>query len=117
MDSLSVNGATVVARDSSYHDDSYDEATYSKGKGKMSEPPHAPVVGAVPESKRIFRHVNHLAENSGRPFFVPIRKGDNGLLGALGKLDEQVRASGRPSILSKKEPTDWIGREVNPVSS
>ncbi|KAF9533426.1 hypothetical protein CPB83DRAFT_845240 [Crepidotus variabilis] len=47
-----------------------------------------------------------------RPFFIPIGRG--GLIAALEKLDVQLRAAGRPHILSKKNPTDWIGEEVIP---
>ncbi|KAI1785972.1 hypothetical protein LXA43DRAFT_1035642 [Ganoderma leucocontextum] len=47
-----------------------------------------------------------------RPFFVKI--GKDGLIGALQKLDGQLRNAGRPHILSTKGPTDWIGKEVTP---
>ncbi|KAI0719659.1 hypothetical protein C8Q72DRAFT_786557 [Fomitopsis betulina] len=47
-----------------------------------------------------------------RPFFVAI--GEGGVLQALHKLDEQLKQSGRSHILSKKLPTDWIGKEVIP---
>ncbi|KAM5543521.1 hypothetical protein V8D89_002772 [Ganoderma adspersum] len=47
-----------------------------------------------------------------RPFFVKI--GKDGLIGALQKLDGQLRNAGRPHILSTKNPTDWIGKEVTP---
>jgi len=47
-----------------------------------------------------------------RPFFVPI--GKDGILGALQKLDRQLRNAGRNGILSKKNPTSWSGKEVIP---
>ncbi|KAH9836293.1 uncharacterized protein C8Q71DRAFT_761713 [Rhodofomes roseus] len=47
-----------------------------------------------------------------RPFFVTIDK--TGLIGALQKLDQQLKQSGRSHILSRKRPTDWIGKEVTP---
>ncbi|KAI0641361.1 band 7 domain-containing protein [Trametes meyenii] len=47
-----------------------------------------------------------------RPFFVKI--GKDGLIAALQKLDRQLRNAGRVHILSQKNPTDWIGKEVNP---
>ncbi|PPR04948.1 hypothetical protein CVT24_010406 [Panaeolus cyanescens] len=47
-----------------------------------------------------------------RPFFVPI--GKHGVIAALEKLDQQLKAAGRASVLSKKDPTDWIGNEVTP---
>ncbi|OCH86450.1 band 7 domain-containing protein [Obba rivulosa] len=47
-----------------------------------------------------------------RPFFVNI--GKDGLIAALQKLDVQLKNDGRTHILSRKRPTDWIGREVTP---
>ncbi|KIM80892.1 hypothetical protein PILCRDRAFT_72918 [Piloderma croceum F 1598] len=47
-----------------------------------------------------------------RQFFVTI--GHDGLIGALQKLDKELQNSGRNKILSKKSPTDWIGKEVVP---
>ncbi|KAH7343770.1 hypothetical protein B0J17DRAFT_643884 [Rhizoctonia solani] len=50
-----------------------------------------------------------------RPFCVKI--GEDGLIGALTELDNQLQASGRPRLLSRKEPTEWLGfmgEEVNP---
>ncbi|QRW16058.1 SPFH domain / Band 7 family [Rhizoctonia solani] len=50
-----------------------------------------------------------------RPFCVRI--GEDGLIGALTELDNQLQASGRPRLLSRKKPTEWLGfmgEEVNP---
>ena len=50
-----------------------------------------------------------------RPFCVLI--GEDGLIGALTELDNQLQASGRPRLLSRKKPTEWlgfIGQEINP---
>ncbi|KAF8990342.1 hypothetical protein BDQ17DRAFT_1393150 [Cyathus striatus] len=47
-----------------------------------------------------------------RPFFIPIDK--SGVMGALDKLNRQLIEAGRGSIISKKEPTNWIGKEVAP---
>jgi hypothetical protein len=50
-----------------------------------------------------------------RPFCVKI--GEDGLIGALEELDKQLQASGRPRILSRKKPTEWLGfmgQEINP---
>lgn len=47
-----------------------------------------------------------------RPFFVPLGKG--GVLEALQKLDRQLLNSGRVGLFSKKQPTDWTGKEVIP---
>ncbi|CCM02166.1 uncharacterized protein FIBRA_04244 [Fibroporia radiculosa] len=47
-----------------------------------------------------------------RPFFISI--GKDGLIAALQKLDTQLKNSGRTQILSRKFPTDWIGKEITP---
>ncbi|KAI0783708.1 band 7 domain-containing protein [Abortiporus biennis] len=47
-----------------------------------------------------------------RPFFIEI--GKDGLIAALQKLDLQLRNSGRSHVLSRKRPTDWIGKEITP---
>ncbi|EIW54804.1 band 7 domain-containing protein [Trametes versicolor FP-101664 SS1] len=47
-----------------------------------------------------------------RQFFVKIEK--DGLIAALQKLDRQLKNAGRGHILSRKKPTDWIGKEVTP---
>jgi hypothetical protein len=49
-----------------------------------------------------------------RPFFVPITEAKGGLLGALRELDDQLESAGRNRILSKKRPTSWIGKTVEP---
>ncbi|KAF8553419.1 hypothetical protein OG21DRAFT_1497744 [Imleria badia] len=46
------------------------------------------------------------------PFFVPI--GKDGVTTALQKLDRQLQQTGRTSLLSKKHPVSWTGREVPP---
>ncbi|THH30602.1 hypothetical protein EUX98_g3575 [Antrodiella citrinella] len=47
-----------------------------------------------------------------RPFFVPI--GKDGLSVALQKLNQQLKDAGYPAILSKKKPSTWMGKEINP---
>jgi hypothetical protein len=50
-----------------------------------------------------------------RPFCVRI--GEDGLIGALSELDNQLQTSGRPRLLSRKKPTEWLGfmgHEINP---
>ncbi|KAG8738674.1 hypothetical protein FRC12_016660 [Ceratobasidium sp. 428] len=50
-----------------------------------------------------------------RPFCVQI--GADGLIGALTELDRQLQESGRPRLLSRKKPTEWLGfmgEEINP---
>ncbi|KAL8279263.1 hypothetical protein RQP46_008300 [Phenoliferia psychrophenolica] len=46
------------------------------------------------------------------PFFHRI--GENGLVGALTALDDELRASGLEGILSKKQPWSWTGKTVSP---
>ncbi|PVF96092.1 hypothetical protein CPB86DRAFT_816683 [Serendipita vermifera] len=48
-----------------------------------------------------------------RPFFVKINAKD-GVIGALKKLDQQLKDQGEAGLLSKKEPISWIGRELIP---
>ncbi|EJD06172.1 band 7 domain-containing protein [Fomitiporia mediterranea MF3/22] len=50
--------------------------------------------------------------DEGRPFFVKIER--DGVLAALKKLDGQLKSWNGRRILSKKNPTDWIGREIAP---
>ncbi|KAF8489094.1 hypothetical protein F5888DRAFT_1748721 [Russula emetica] len=47
-----------------------------------------------------------------RPFVVLI--GKNGVIGALRELDEHLRNTGHNKIISDKNPTDWIGKEIAP---
>lgn len=47
-----------------------------------------------------------------RPFVVLIGKG--GVIGALRELDEHLRNGGHSKIISDKNPTDWIGKEIAP---
>jgi regulator of protease activity HflC (stomatin/prohibitin superfamily) len=47
-----------------------------------------------------------------RPFLIPI--GSEGVIGALSKLDNQLKQAGRTRLLSSKTPTNWTGREVVP---
>ncbi|KAJ7098150.1 hypothetical protein B0H15DRAFT_773252 [Mycena belliarum] len=47
-----------------------------------------------------------------RSFYVPIGKG--GLIAALAALDKELIEYGRSSILSKKMPVQWMGKEITP---
>ncbi|KAF8588595.1 hypothetical protein K439DRAFT_1629599 [Ramaria rubella] len=47
-----------------------------------------------------------------RPYFIKI--GKDGVIPALQKLDVEMRNSGHNHIISKKSPTDWIGKEITP---
>ncbi|KAI8974856.1 band 7 domain-containing protein [Trametes punicea] len=78
------------------------------GKGKHFEEPFKPArkEGTV----NFATAVDYLEEE--RPFFVKI--GKDGLIAALEKLNQQLMATGRGNVLSKKKPTDWIGKEVSP---
>jgi regulator of protease activity HflC (stomatin/prohibitin superfamily) len=106
MDSRSVAGATtVVGRSPSVgfeQDlDGFDTVA-RKGKAK---------IGAEPVSKQVAKGAHYLDQP--RHFLVPITR-ETGLIGALQTLDKQLLDSGRSSILSKKVPTDWIGKEITP---
>ncbi|KAI0692907.1 band 7 domain-containing protein [Cytidiella melzeri] len=112
MDGTSVNGNTTIVGgplsqigDSDYLADGSPNPTYKK-PSNLAE-------------KAFFTHSTPLpfGENAEyldqeRPFCVSI--GKDGLIAALGKLDEQLRKSGKEHILSSKKPTDWIGREITP---
>jgi hypothetical protein len=55
-----------------------------------------------------------LTSEGGRPFFVPIDEKRGGLVGALERLDAQLVQAGKSRILTKKSPTSWTGRTVQP---
>ncbi|KAF7359523.1 Band 7 domain-containing protein [Mycena sanguinolenta] len=78
----------------------------TNGKNPSAPAPHIPSVGK-PFS---FTTDDYLKEQ--RPFYVPIGKG--GLIAALEKLDQQLLQYGRNTILSKKKPVAWGGREITP---
>ncbi|EUC57798.1 band 7 domain protein [Rhizoctonia solani AG-3 Rhs1AP] len=70
-------------------------------------------IGGNSNSPSFVHSEDYFATN--RPFCVKI--GADGLLGALTELDSQLQASGRPRLLSRKKPTEWlgfIGEEINP---
>ncbi|KAJ4488234.1 hypothetical protein J3R30DRAFT_3667623 [Lentinula aciculospora] len=99
------DGSTVVG------DDLRDQQPLSKSKFAEENDP----LPSTPSSKKRVGQpfVNSIeTELEERPFFVRIGKG--GLIAALQKLDKQLAESGRPKLLSKKVPTDWIGSEITP---
>ncbi|KAJ7172723.1 hypothetical protein C8R46DRAFT_1162085 [Mycena filopes] len=69
----------------------------------------APLVPTKVGNEFSFTTDDYLKE---RPFYVPIGKG--GLIAALETLDRQLAESSRNTILSKKVPVQWGGREINP---
>ncbi|KAJ3908411.1 hypothetical protein F5879DRAFT_937483 [Lentinula edodes] len=99
------DGSTVVG------DDSRDQQDFLKSKPKVND-------DLLPNPVSPKKRVGHPFVNSieteleERPFFVRI--GKDGLIAALQKLDRQLAESGRPKLLSKKVPTDWIGSEITP---
>ncbi|KAJ3726293.1 hypothetical protein EV361DRAFT_927115 [Lentinula raphanica] len=95
------DGSTVVG------DDLRDQQDFLKPKAKT---PHSPVAPPKRAGKPFVNSIDTELEE--RPFFVRI--GKDGLIGALQKLDKQLVESGRPKLLSKKVPTDWIGSEITP---
>jgi hypothetical protein len=89
-----------------------------KGKGKvdtLAENAHARNTSTGPGANKpsFVQHVDYFATK--RPFCVQI--GEDGLIGALTELDDQLKASGRARLLSRKKPTEWLGSkgvEINP---
>ncbi|KIP05908.1 hypothetical protein PHLGIDRAFT_128574 [Phlebiopsis gigantea 11061_1 CR5-6] len=67
-------------------------------------------IGARVVSKSLRHSPDYL--DIDRPFFIKISK--EGLISALEKLDQQLKQSNRGRILSRKSPTDWIGKEITP---
>jgi len=53
---------------------------------------------------------DYMDEN--RPYFVKV--GKDGVLPAIQKLDLEMRNTHHRHIISRKSPTDWIGREITP---
>jgi len=104
MDSLSIAGGTTVVggRDGSDKDDFDASPRLAKRHFK----------GKSTGAETTISKFQHPIELNDRPFFVKI--GKDGVVPALSKLDEQIRAAGHGWLLSKKEPTDWIGHEINP---
>jgi len=106
MDSLSLGDNTTVVGGPSMKDKHYDETFVNPqpmgnghGKSKNKHGDHDFVTS-----------LDYTLQE--RPFFVNIDK--SGLIGALQTLDKQLQNSGRSRILSRKNPTDWIGPEITP---
>lgn len=74
-------------------------------------PPKFKGVDRIASAVKFDEQTSYLEDES-RPFFVVVGKG--GVIEALHRLDRQLQNAGQVSILSKKVPTDWIGREINP---
>jgi len=106
-DSRSVAGATTVVggdlpstlgKDlgAHFHVDSFGSGT-GKSREERRSPPFVIAADYTDES---------------RPFFVKI--GKDGVIPALQKLDTEMRNSNHNHIISRKRPTDWIGKEITP---
>ncbi|KAF8516339.1 band 7 domain-containing protein [Hysterangium stoloniferum] len=50
--------------------------------------------------------------DDGKPYFIKVEK--DGVVAALQKLDLELRNSGQNRLISRKKPTDWIGKEITP---
>ncbi|KAH8082803.1 hypothetical protein BXZ70DRAFT_958695 [Cristinia sonorae] len=111
MDGLSVGDATTVVNG---HGSVYDSGDNKRSSGepgpsyKINHGNHPEI--PMPHAAKLTPTPDYTLTE--RPFFVLI--GKDGLIGALNKLDRQLQNSGHPHILSKKRPTDWIGKEINP---
>jgi hypothetical protein len=125
---MSVAGATTVVGD--YEPSVQLLSSDSKGKGKgriPTETTHVdtfrPAFGEVRPYQLVYVPCKVLttsqptqdlaAIEQERPFFVTIDP-KTGVLGALTKLDQQLRDAGEVSIFSKKQPATWIGHELAP---
>ncbi|KAJ7905252.1 hypothetical protein B0H14DRAFT_2659538 [Mycena olivaceomarginata] len=80
-------------------------ATFITDEKKGAPAPQIPKI----DNTFSFNNDDYLKE---RPFYVPIGKG--GLIAALETLDQQLLQFGRNTILSKKSPVAWGGREITP---
>ncbi|OBZ67929.1 hypothetical protein A0H81_12164 [Grifola frondosa] len=105
MDGTSVSGTTVVSGPSKDFLRDRDHEEYVKRSDHGGKHPTFEARG-----NNFVKATEYLDEQ--RPFFVNI--GKDGLIAALQKLDKELRASGRTHILSGKNPTDWIGKEITP---
>ncbi|KAJ7752097.1 hypothetical protein B0H16DRAFT_1547425 [Mycena metata] len=105
---MSIAGnSTVVGDYNALRKEQQDSFALKPVNGKVA-PPHAPTNTKV-GNEFSFTTDDYLKE---RPFYVPIGKG--GLTAALETLDRQLAEYGRNTILSKKMPVQWGGREINP---
>lgn len=102
---MSLAGGTTVYGDTSAPTD-FDH------KGKQPIKHHVQETTVVDENllHSTGMEIDALAD---RPFFVKINPKD-GVVGALHKLDEELRAKGEAGIISAKEPVSWIGEEITP---
>ncbi|KLO19713.1 band 7 domain-containing protein [Schizopora paradoxa] len=109
---MSVAGNTTVVDSSSVQGD-FEDREFSVANGKKS----LRFNEGVGRSHRDFadhepfqKAIDELEAT--RPFFVLIDK--EGVPTALAKLDQQLVQAGHKRLSSKKQPTDWIGREISP---
>ncbi|KAJ7349461.1 hypothetical protein DFH08DRAFT_865461 [Mycena albidolilacea] len=101
---MSVGNSTVVGdAPAALHKEQH--ATFITDEKKGAPVPHIPKIS----NTFSFNNDDYLKE---RPFYVPIGKG--GLIAALETLDQQLLQYGRNTILSKKSPVAWGGREITP---
>ncbi|OCB86554.1 band 7 domain-containing protein [Sanghuangporus baumii] len=110
---MSVAGNTTLigGSDIGFHDF---EELHSSGS-KSSKIPVSETTGISATSKRLripFATTGNLDIAEGLPFFIKIEK--DGVLAALRKLDSQLKSTNGRNILSRKSPTDWIGKQIAP---
>lgn len=111
MSSTTAAGTTVLGDSSDIGGDSNFHPNFSKDTTSVSPKGKAPTRSNGAPAVKFDEQTNYLEDQS-RPFFVVVGKG--GAIEALHKLDKQLQNAGQNRILSKKKPTDWIGREINP---
>ncbi|KAI0072143.1 band 7 domain-containing protein [Panus rudis PR-1116 ss-1] len=96
------DGTTVVNGPSSVAGNGNGALGSSSSKARSTHP--------NPVAADFLRTVDYLEGE--RPYFVGI--GKDGLIGALQKLDKRLKETQGSHILSRKRPTDWIGKEITP---
>ncbi|TDL27669.1 band 7 domain-containing protein [Rickenella mellea] len=123
MDTFSVAGNTTVvdgqtsdAGANGFMDrlDDFPAAPKDSGRKSAKKPRWSamPPKDEVPRVQEQFVATTDYFEGGDREFLVTI--GKSGLLPALQKLDDQLKASGRNTLLSKKQPVRWTGKEIAP---
>ncbi|PVF96093.1 hypothetical protein CPB86DRAFT_527708 [Serendipita vermifera] len=110
---MSVAGGTTVVGANDHYDTTLKPSDYPhdlKGKGKhRSDPTSATAI----DENILHSGGMEIETLEERPFFVRINPKD-GVVGALKKLDQQLKDQGEAGLLSKKEPVTWIGEELIP---
>lgn len=71
-------------------------------------------VGGGVASNKLSTSFQDVGTELKRPFFHIISPSSGGLLGAIGRLDDELKNAGREGLISNKRPSTWTGRMVSP---